>query len=133
MITVGSRIKRERERHKLSQIDLSKKVGINNSVLSRIEADKRPVESDLLEKFAEIFDVSTDYLLGKTNNPIPYEKLRGIDLIFKNPDDDKNLQGLAFITGGAELTEDEIEHLKESLENYRKLKEKLLGNKNKPE
>lgn len=64
--TVGSKIKQEREKRKWSQVFLSKKIGINNSVLSRIEADKRPVESELLEKFAEVFEVSTDYILNRT-------------------------------------------------------------------
>ncbi len=64
MKTAGERIKNLREHSCWSQIELSQKAGINNSVLSRIEAGKRPVEDDLLIKFANIFNVTTDYILG---------------------------------------------------------------------
>lgn len=67
MKTVGGRIKRLREEKEWTQLELAKKAEINNSVMSRIEAGKRPVEDDLLVKFAEIFNVSTDYLLCLTN------------------------------------------------------------------
>lgn len=63
--TPGSRIKRLRENKEWSQIELARRLGINNSVLSRIEADKRPIESELLLKFAGVFNVSTDYILGQ--------------------------------------------------------------------
>lgn len=61
----GSKIKQLRERKGWTQLELSTKVGINNSVLSRIESNKRPVESQELKKFAEVFEISTDNLLGK--------------------------------------------------------------------
>src|SRR5690606_11521715 len=44
-------------------------LGIHNSVLSRIEAGKRPIEDELLAKISDIFDVSVDYLLGRTDHP----------------------------------------------------------------
>jgi transcriptional regulator with XRE-family HTH domain len=71
----GSRIKQLRERKGWTQLDLALKVGINNSVLSRIESNKRPVESQELKKIAEVFEVTTDYLLGKDNRH-PAEKLK---------------------------------------------------------
>jgi transcriptional regulator with XRE-family HTH domain len=61
---VGSKIKQLREENDWTQIVLSKKTGINNSVLSRIESGNRSLDHDLLLIFANIFDVSTDYLLG---------------------------------------------------------------------
>jgi len=68
MKTVGERIRRLREEKDWSQIELAKKANINNSVLSRIESNKRPIEDELLVKFAEIFNVTVDYLLCRTNN-----------------------------------------------------------------
>lgn len=47
---------------------------INNSVLSRIEAGKRDVEDYLLSKIADVLEVSTDYLLGHTDDPTLYQK-----------------------------------------------------------
>ncbi|MDN4072899.1 helix-turn-helix domain-containing protein [Fictibacillus terranigra] len=68
MTLIGYRIKSLREQNNWSQLTLSKKIGINNSVLSRIEAGKRSVEDDLITKFAKAFDVSSDYLLGHTDD-----------------------------------------------------------------
>ncbi len=69
MKSVGSRIRRLREEKDWSQLELAKKVHINNSVMSRIESGKRPVEDELLISFANLFNVTTDYLLGRSNNP----------------------------------------------------------------
>lgn len=68
MKTAGRRIKRLREENEWTQIELAKRASINNSVMSRIEAGIRPVEDDLIVRFAKIFDTSTDYLLGRTEN-----------------------------------------------------------------
>ncbi len=40
-------------------------IGINNSVLSKIESDKRTLESKLLVEFADLLQVSADYLIGR--------------------------------------------------------------------
>lgn len=69
MKTAGERIRRLRDEKDWNQIELAKKAHINNSVMSRIEAGKRPIEDDLLVKFANIFGVTTDYLLGRTDDP----------------------------------------------------------------
>lgn len=53
-----------REKKDWSQVELARRVGMNNSVLSRIEANKRPVETEELKKFAEVFNVTTDFLSG---------------------------------------------------------------------
>lgn len=68
-MSVGDRIKSLREKKQWSQLFLSEKLGIHNSVLSRIEAGKRPIEDELLAKISDIFDVSVDYLLGRTDHP----------------------------------------------------------------
>ncbi|PFK30743.1 hypothetical protein COJ18_27040 [Bacillus cereus] len=65
---IGYRIKKLREERKWSQLEFAEKMGINNSVLSRIESGKRPIEDSLINKAADIFNVSTDYLLGRTND-----------------------------------------------------------------
>lgn len=72
-VDVGDRIRNLRETREMSQIELAKIIGINNSVLSRIESGKRDVEDFLLVKFAEYFKVTSDYLLGRTNAPSPRE------------------------------------------------------------
>ncbi|AHA10600.1 MULTISPECIES: helix-turn-helix domain-containing protein [Bacillus] len=88
--TIGYRIKQLREKRKWSQIEFAKKMGINNSVLSRIESGKRPIEDSLISKAADIFNVSSDYLLGResdSNNRLFVENLfedQNLGLWFKD-------------------------------------------------
>ncbi len=63
----GDRIKQLREARNISQIELANRIGINNSVLSRIESGRRPVADSEINSFADFFDVSGDYILGRTN------------------------------------------------------------------
>lgn len=63
----GFIIKKIREQNKISQAELAEKIGINNSVLSRIESGDRQLRDDELIKIADFFNVSADYLLGRTN------------------------------------------------------------------
>ncbi len=64
---LGSKIRKLREENDISQLEFSKKIKMSNSVLSRIEQGERSVRDDELLAFADFFDVSTDYLLGRTN------------------------------------------------------------------
>lgn len=60
-----------REQHNWSQLQLAKYVHMDNTALNRIEKGARKVTSDELEAFSRVFDVSTDYLLGKTKSSKP--------------------------------------------------------------
>jgi transcriptional regulator with XRE-family HTH domain len=72
--TLGSRIKYLRERHNISQIEFAKKIGVSNAVLSRYESGDRKPDYDILNKIADYFGVSVDFLLGRTDNPDPLRK-----------------------------------------------------------
>lgn len=60
-----NRIINLREQNNWTQAQLAKKTGLDNTKLSKIENGARRVASDELNKFAEVFDVSSDYLLGR--------------------------------------------------------------------
>jgi transcriptional regulator with XRE-family HTH domain len=64
---IGKRLRYLREKRKWSQKQVAEKLNIDNSVLSKIESEKRGVEVPLLQKFADLFEVSTDYILGRNN------------------------------------------------------------------
>jgi len=49
--------------------DIAKMVGISVMAYYRYEIGERLPPSDVLSKFADYFNVSTDYLLGRTDNP----------------------------------------------------------------
>ncbi|WP_404427270.1 helix-turn-helix domain-containing protein [Ureibacillus chungkukjangi] len=68
MVSIGSKIKYLRERNNISQKDFAKKIGVSNTVLSRYESGDRKPDYDTLQLIADYFEVSTDYLLGRTQN-----------------------------------------------------------------
>lgn len=57
-----------RERNNMTQVELAKKINLSKSKMSKIESGDRRVTSDELAAFAEVFGVSTDYLLGRPSN-----------------------------------------------------------------
>lgn len=70
MSIVGQRIKWLRENKQWSQLQLAEMLGIHNTVLSRIESgEKKGVDHHLISKVADLFEVSTDYLHGRTADP----------------------------------------------------------------
>ena len=67
---LGKRIKEIRIAKGLEQKELAKIAGIGQSTFSEIEAGKRiGIRTDILVKIAKALNVSTDYLLGLTDNP----------------------------------------------------------------
>ena len=69
MSVLGKRLKQARNDAGLKQIDAAKKLGISNGTLSGYERNYRDPDTDILNKMANLYEVSTDWLLGKTNNP----------------------------------------------------------------
>ncbi|MGJ3734828.1 helix-turn-helix domain-containing protein [Lactiplantibacillus plantarum] len=53
-----------RESNNWSQKDLAEKMGLNKVTMNKIEHGNRSISNDELLKLANIFNVSTDYLLG---------------------------------------------------------------------
>lgn len=72
-MTLGNRISNLREKRGWSQSQLSDKLHIGTSTLGMWETDKRKPSAEFIVKLAEIFHVSTDYLLGNTNKKHYYD------------------------------------------------------------
>lgn len=64
-MNVNERITEIRKERGITQEDLADKLGINRSVLNRIEKGTRPVRDEELVRIADYFDVTTDYLFGR--------------------------------------------------------------------
>lgn len=60
-----------RKRKKLIQQNMADLLQITRSAYVRYEKGQNQPPNDALVKLADYFDVSTDYLLGKTNDPMP--------------------------------------------------------------
>lgn len=63
----GNRIKLLREEKKLKQEELAKILSISSSAIGMYERNEREPNDELKLKLSEYFDVSIDYLLGKTD------------------------------------------------------------------
>ena len=66
---VGERIRCLRESVKLSQTKIAKEFGVSQSSLARYEIGEATPPLELLLKYADYFDVSMDYIFGRTDNP----------------------------------------------------------------
>ncbi|CAN7299139.1 MULTISPECIES: helix-turn-helix domain-containing protein [Paenibacillus] len=64
----GDRIALLREKRGLTQEDLSVKIGISRASLSHYETNRREPDYETINKIANFFNVSIDYLLGRTNH-----------------------------------------------------------------
>lgn len=63
-----------REDKDLKQSDIAKVLNCTQACYSNYENGKREIPPAVLEKLADIYGVSVDYLLGRTNIKKPYSK-----------------------------------------------------------
>ncbi|MBO4931392.1 MAG: helix-turn-helix transcriptional regulator [Clostridia bacterium] len=75
MLNYYRRIRDLREDHDLSQEKLAEYLGMAQTQYSRYERGVRDIPTDILIRLADLYKTSTDYLLGRTNNPKPPEDL----------------------------------------------------------
>ncbi|GMQ58959.1 hypothetical protein AN1V17_33560 [Vallitalea sediminicola] len=73
-VPLKDRLKEIRITNKLNAKEFGGKFGIAESTISLYESGKRNPNKELLIKIADNFNISTDYLLGRTDNPTPYNK-----------------------------------------------------------
>lgn len=66
------RLLKLRKNRRLTQQELSKIIGIARTTYQGYENGSREPDFTTLEKIADFFDVTTDYLLGRTDNPTGY-------------------------------------------------------------
>lgn len=64
----GERLKRLREDRKLSQQQLADRLNINRSTYARYELGQTQPDYETLQRLADFYEVSVDYLFGRENN-----------------------------------------------------------------
>lgn len=67
MPSFPERLKELRISKNLTQVKMSELLGFSEQHYQKLEYGKVTPNAILLEKLADYFDVSTDYLLGRTN------------------------------------------------------------------
>ena len=65
------RLKELRQQRRISQIKLAMDLDTTQNTISRYENEIREADYRMLIRFADYFDVSIDYLLGRTDDPAP--------------------------------------------------------------
>lgn len=69
MHSFGDRLRQLRKERSVSQSDLARSIGVSERALQNYETGEREVKLSLLRACAEFFDVSIDFLAGKTEDP----------------------------------------------------------------
>lgn len=84
MSILGDRLRIARERKNLKQTQVKERTGINNKTLSGWENGLSEPDSESLKILANLYEVSTDWLLGRTDNPKPFnpETLTKDDFVY---------------------------------------------------
>jgi transcriptional regulator with XRE-family HTH domain len=68
------RLKELRKKHGITQEQLAQILGLERSTIGKYEGKKEVIPSaEVLNDIADYFEVSIDYLLGRTDDPYPYE------------------------------------------------------------
>lgn len=108
-----------------SQRELADKSGVSHSTINRIEAGSHKTKPETLKALAPFLkEVGYEELLEKSGILDGEKGTSTFDKKdFAQDENDPNM-GLAFITGGEDLTEEEAEYLKESLELFRRMRER---------
>lgn len=68
----GHRLKKLRMQKKMTQQELGNLLNVTKVSISGYENETRSPDQDSLVKIAQFFNVSTDYLLGNTQDPTDY-------------------------------------------------------------
>lgn len=70
------RIRDLREDHDLTQRQLAAKLQMTQPQYFRYEQGYRDIPSDILIRLADLYQTSTDYILGRTDDPRPPSQRR---------------------------------------------------------
>lgn len=69
MKEVGKRLKALRESIGISQVKMAEAIGSTQSSVNRYENGQSTPPVELFRRYADYFDVSLDYILGRTDDP----------------------------------------------------------------
>lgn len=93
MVAINNNLKSLRQERGLTLRQLSEKVNIDFSALSRVENGTRGINDNDISILTKFFNVSADYLLGLSDErtpPTTKEKLSGVQLALFNQTENLN-------------------------------------------
>ena len=101
------RLKKLRKKEKLTQKDIATFLNISQPAYQQFESGKKKMNLETMEKLADYFNVSIDYLLGKTDIP---------DLDLEIDIDNAINNSVAY--DGKPITDNDREIIKDFLKDY---------------
>lgn len=132
---LGDRLKKLRGDGR-TQEDVAKAVGVSRAAYSHFENNRNEPDNDTLKKLAQYYDVSIDYLLGKSDKPHYYslseKDTRAIDQKIKDIIDGLDPDGPDFFKNDAELSNEDKRLLAVSLRQSYALARELAKKKYTP-
>lgn len=92
MLNFGNRLKQLRNSKQLTQQDLATLMGLSRATIAGYESTGKQPDQEKTLWLADYFNVSTDYLLGRTDDPTP---VRNLDQdLYDEQDPTKELEAL---------------------------------------
>lgn len=107
-MNIGSRLAFLRDQRGLTQEELATSLGISRAALSHYEKNRREPDTETLGKVADLFQVSIDYLVGRTNHAqttLDADVRQFSDALELS--DDQMLEHFALTVDGRKLTPEE--------------------------
>ena len=101
---ISERLKSLREDADLSQKELAKALGVSPSTIGMYESGKRTPDSDMLTRICDFFNITVDYLLGRSN----VKKPLNIDPLFQGAGGSKFSEAVETIAAHLEEKDKEI-------------------------
>ncbi|EFM11934.1 transcriptional regulator, XRE family [Paenibacillus curdlanolyticus YK9] len=112
-MNIGTRIAHLREQRGWTQEQTSHSLGISRAALSHYEKNRREPDTETLTKFADLFNVTIDFLVGRTNKSeqvLDPQVREFVEQTEQDPlelSDEDLLKKFALTIDGMELTPDE--------------------------
>lgn len=124
-MSLGERLRLAREKKELTQIAVFKKIGIHNKTLSGYENNVASPDPETLKDLALLYDVSSDYLLGITNEMLPVHKIKSTEVLNIYSNNERNL-----VLNYRELSNSSQVRILERLETLLEIEKTAKKNKN---
>ncbi|WP_242387291.1 helix-turn-helix domain-containing protein [Enterococcus gallinarum] len=124
-MTLFERISELAKKHDKSLKEVAEELGLSRNAIYQWKTSSPKAES--LAKVAEYFNVSMDYLLGRTNEPNPAgvdHELDWDDVIYKDPEEEELIA--AFRMESEDMTLEEKKKFNNSLKGMMKIAKGLL-------
>lgn len=135
IVTLGYRLRKEREKRNWSQKYVAEKMGITNTVLSNYERDYRDPDTATLGKLADLYETSVDELLGRNikSSGLSVKEERDIARDLERTLEELENSQDALMFDGELLDEHTKEMIRISLENSMRMAKQLAKQKFTPD